>query len=224
AALDRLSGTRIKTNLKANGEEIREGFGLIDSWRIVRHESGRMSVVRVNLSDWLYSAVLGAEVLTLNREYFRLRKPTERRLYELGRKHCGAQSEWSISLALLAKKCGSTANLKEFRSSIAKIVRDDQLHQHMPDYALSLERPGVLTYRRRSQASSEGPVAGFFRIQLEPKTIEAARAIAAGYDPYLIEAEWREWMRHGMQEAPRNPEAAFLGFCRKWVERRGAAA
>lgn len=51
AAFERLSGTRIKTNIKANKEEIREGFGLIDSWRIVRHESGRMSVVKVNLSD-----------------------------------------------------------------------------------------------------------------------------------------------------------------------------
>src|SRR5580704_17018009 len=30
AALDRLSGTRIKTNIKTNKESIKEGFGLID--------------------------------------------------------------------------------------------------------------------------------------------------------------------------------------------------
>jgi hypothetical protein len=35
-ALERLSGTRITTNLKANGEEDTQGFGLIESWRIVR--------------------------------------------------------------------------------------------------------------------------------------------------------------------------------------------
>src|SRR3954471_3569213 len=44
AALDRLSGTRIRTNIKTGGEEITSGFGLIDSWNIIRHsESGRMS-------------------------------------------------------------------------------------------------------------------------------------------------------------------------------------
>ena len=73
AALDRLSGTRIKTNLRTNGDEVTEGFGLIDSWRIIRHaESGRMLELKVNLSDWVFNAVLGSEILTLHRNYFRL--------------------------------------------------------------------------------------------------------------------------------------------------------
>jgi hypothetical protein len=42
--------------------------------------------------------------LTLNRDYFRLRKPIERRIYEIARKHCGRKKEWSIGLALLHKK------------------------------------------------------------------------------------------------------------------------
>ena len=83
-AFDRLSGTRITTNIKANGEEITEGFALIDSWRIIREtKSGRMSEMKVNLSDWLYRIIQGSEVLTLSRDYFRLRKPTDRRIYEL---------------------------------------------------------------------------------------------------------------------------------------------
>jgi plasmid replication initiation protein len=90
AALDRLSGTRIKTNIKTNQQPFKEGFGLIDSWRIARNtKSERMSEVQINLSDWVFNAVLGREVLTLHRGYFRLRKPLERRIYELGRKHCG---------------------------------------------------------------------------------------------------------------------------------------
>jgi hypothetical protein len=40
----------------------------------------------------------GKEVLTLHRDYFRLRKPLERRMYELARKHCGQQATWSICL------------------------------------------------------------------------------------------------------------------------------
>jgi len=47
----------------------------------MRHtDSGRMSEMRVNLSDWVYNAVTKHEVLTLHRDYFRLRKPLERRM------------------------------------------------------------------------------------------------------------------------------------------------
>jgi plasmid replication initiation protein len=76
-AFERLSGTRITTNIKAGGEEITEGFGLIESWRAIREtKSGRMSELQVRLSDWVYKIIQGSEVLTLSSDYFRLRKPT----------------------------------------------------------------------------------------------------------------------------------------------------
>src|SRR5262249_53553048 len=126
AALDRLSGTRIRTNIKTGGEEITSGFGLVDSWNIIRHaESGRMAEIRVNLSDWMFNAVVGREVLTLHRDYFRLRKPLERRIYELARKHCGKQDEWIVSLELLRKKAGSSSSDKEFRRLVSAICAED---------------------------------------------------------------------------------------------------
>src|SRR5262249_12504523 len=125
-ALDRLSGTRIRTNIKTGHQEVTEGFGLIDSWRIVRQtESGRMTELRVNLSDWVFNAVAAREVLTLSRDYFRLRKPLERRIYELARKHCGKQDEWVISLELLKKKCGSASEEYEFRRLVGMICEED---------------------------------------------------------------------------------------------------
>src|SRR6516164_926641 len=46
-ALDRLSGTRIRTNIKTGEEEITEGFGLIESWRVIREtEGGKMTELR----------------------------------------------------------------------------------------------------------------------------------------------------------------------------------
>jgi len=52
AALERLRGTSIKTNIKTGGIESTSGFGLIDRWNVMRHtDSGRMSEMRVNLSD-----------------------------------------------------------------------------------------------------------------------------------------------------------------------------
>src|ERR1700728_1762114 len=55
-ALERLSGTRIKTNLKTNKETIKEGFGLVDSWRIIRNaKSERMVEIAIDLSDWVFN-------------------------------------------------------------------------------------------------------------------------------------------------------------------------
>ena len=123
AALDRLSGTRIKTNIKTNDETTREGFGLIDGWRVItKGNSDRMAQLRINLSDWVFNAVVGKEVLTLHRDYFRLRGSLERRMYELARKHCGDQREWKISLALLQKKCASASTLKEFRRLVLSLI------------------------------------------------------------------------------------------------------
>ena len=52
---------------------------------------------------------------------------------------------------------------------------------------------------------------------LDPEVYDMARAAAPGWDVHMIEQEWRRWAT----QAPRNPEMAFLGFCRKWVEQRG---
>lgn len=81
-ALDRLAGTRIKTNIgdADNGEK--DSFGLIDKWSTVTTSQSkkRMVAVRVTLSEWLYNAIQGFDVLTIHPHYFRLRKPLERRL------------------------------------------------------------------------------------------------------------------------------------------------
>ena len=98
-AFERLVGTRITTNIVTGDKDVTQGFGLIESWEIVRKtRAGRMVSVTVTLSDWLYQAVISRNVLTLNRDYFRLRKPLERRLYELARKHCGKQRYWRGSV------------------------------------------------------------------------------------------------------------------------------
>ena len=101
-AFERLAGTRITTNIVTGDQEITSGFGLIESWEIVRKtRAGRMVSVSVTMSDWIYRAVLARSVLTLNRDYFGLRRPLERRIYALARKHCGQQPGWRVSLEVL---------------------------------------------------------------------------------------------------------------------------
>ena len=152
-ALGRLRGTGITTNIKTNGGRIREGFGLIDSWHIVEKspDDARMVALEITLSVWLYNAIMGHEVLTIHRDYFRLRKGLERRLYELARKHCGKQEKWTVNLELLHKKSGSSGPLWEFRRQVKGIAETN----HLPGYRMSYhaERDRVSFYPRSIQGA-----------------------------------------------------------------------
>jgi hypothetical protein len=167
-----------------------------------------MVQVTVTLSDWLYRAVLAKSVLTLSRDYFRLRKPLERRIYELARKHCGRQPEWRVSIEVLARKSGSASPRRVFR----KMIRDMVAQDHLPDYRLAEEPGDILCVRRRDVVvlPGEGPV-------LRAATLDEARALAPGWDVHALEAEWRGvWQRSG-RPVLRSPDAAFLG----WLKKRG---
>ena len=145
AALERLRGTSIVTNIETDGRRERSGFGLVDSWRVVeRNHDNRMVAVEVTLPDWLYRSVQARQVLTLNRDYFRLRKPLDRRIYELARKHCGAQPKWRVKVETLYAKSGSNATMREFRRSIRALAAADDL----PDYRVVLDGDFVTFYAR----------------------------------------------------------------------------
>ena len=76
AAMERLAGTRISTNVTTGGKEIFETFGLIESARIVREtRDGRMQEIEIKLSDWVFNAIRAHEVLTISRDYFRCAAP-----------------------------------------------------------------------------------------------------------------------------------------------------
>ena len=63
-------------------------------------DNGRIQQLQITLSDWVFDAIENNHVLTLSPTYFQLRKPIERRLYELARKHCGKQTKWEIGLGV----------------------------------------------------------------------------------------------------------------------------
>jgi plasmid replication initiation protein len=206
-AFERLRGTTITTNIKTNGEPEDQVFGLIEKAKIIRQtRSGRMSEIEVKLSDWLYRVIQGSEVLTLSRDYFRLRKPTDRRVYELARKHCGEQDEWKISLELLHKKTGASSHYREFKSMIRELVKND----HLPDYRVALDDEMVVFRNRmavQSKADIRYPV-------LDPEAYLHAKQVAPGYDVYFLEQEWRDWwVESGMPELG-FPGKAFVGFCK----------
>ena len=220
-AFERLAGTRINTDIMTNGERVISGFGLIDAWeiRVKDPKLGRMVELEITLSKWMYNAVIGREVLTLNRGYFRLRKPLERRMYELARKHCGKQNEWVISLDMLRKKCGSASTDKEFRRLVKAICDEYTLHHHMPDYAVFLEGDNVRFVNRQTMKAPALLENHSFPI-LDPETYHDARTVAPGYDVYFLQREWEAfWVESGKPEL-KNPDAAFIGFCKRRYERQ----
>jgi len=132
--LARLTGTRIETNIETSGRRERGFFGLVDSARIIERDSGdRMVAVEVTLPDWLFRSVDAMHVLTLSPDYFRLRKPLDRRIYELARKHCGKQPTWKASIATLHEKSGSADKLFKFRAAIKALAESGEL----PDYRMA---------------------------------------------------------------------------------------
>ncbi|PAV01195.1 RepB family plasmid replication initiator protein [Arsenophonus sp. ENCA] len=134
-SLKRLSGTRITTNIvysDAKQESI--GFGLIDEWRIIDEKKGKLDIgmVEITLPNWLYQALHKRKVLKISSDYFRIRKAIDRRLYEIARKHCGSQREFTISLEKLHLKTGSTANKAEFKRMLKNLAKANDL----PDYSI----------------------------------------------------------------------------------------
>ena len=216
-AFERLRGTQISTNIITGGQEVFENFGLIERSKIVREtRDGRMQEVEIKLSDWVFNAIRQKEVLTLHRDYFRLRKPIERRLYELARKHCGKQDGWKVSLDLLQKKCGSNSTLKEFRRLVRHIAEQDRQYGHLPDYSVALNADDTVVFRNRGSIPRNEPPP--VRVPpLDPETYHDAKTVAPGWDVYELEREWREWIT----EPPTYPDAAFIGFCKKWHAKRG---
>jgi hypothetical protein len=90
------------------------------------------------------------------------------------------------------------------------------------------KRPvAMLPRSRRGAASSEAAkiiapaLMGETDIRLNTETFEQARELAPGLDIYHLEREWREWIAK-KGEMPKNPDAAFLGFCRRKVNHKKA--
>jgi plasmid replication initiation protein len=207
-SLRRLQGTQIETNIMQGGKEKFSVFGLVDKADVIREtRDGRMQEIEITLSDWVFDAIENNHVLTLSPTYFQLRKPLERRLYELARKHCGKQSKWEIGLAKLKAKTGSQSTDKEFKRMLSKVLSDNLAHEHMPDYTFELEDHKLVVRPIRSATQGYLP-------SLNSETYEEARQYAAGWDIRVLENEWRVWITR-KQIKVRNADTNFISFCKK---------
>ena len=230
AALERLTSTLLRTNIVGEKYEQKSMFGMIDRATIIRKrdlgpdDPAALLGCEIVLSDWMIEAILSNRLLTLHPDYFRLRRPFDRRIYQIARKHCGRQPLWEIALAQLYAKSGAASPQRQFRQQFKNFCARWEQNGSDPaigpflDYDPSYDAArDVAVFRRRSRML-DAP-----GLPLPDGRTEAAFAAEfAGLDLATMQKIWRTWSEG--KAPPHDPEAAFLGFCRSWRNRRDEEA
>jgi len=160
AALERLTHTAVRTNIRTKGTKKFASFHWLESWTETIDEStGDTTGMTLTLPDWLFSGVVErGGVLSISEDYFLLTGGIERWLYRVARKHAGSQQVgWSFTMRQLHKKSGSAARLSDFACDIREVVADNNL----PDYEITLHKNAegeeILHFVHRSLLSVDHP-------------------------------------------------------------------
>lgn len=214
-AFHRLMGTTFQTDIITGNTREKRFFTLIESGSgfVMRDGSTeqaawRLDYCEVVLSDWLMRAIESDQVVTISPDYFRLRRPLERRLYEIARKHCGDQKRWQIGLEKLQSKTGSNAPLKRFRHNLREIISADVT----PYYRIELTPEDLVVVRPRQRKTRLAPA-----IALPEWAETKARAIAQEKrrDYHALRADWIAFAQAETAKGnpPENAGAAFVAYC-----------
>jgi len=227
--LRRISNTRLETNLAGGGYRALKFFGMINEASIIRREKlrpdddGIMLGCQIQLSRWMMEAVNSNQVLRLNRDYFRLRRPLDRRLYQIVRKHCGNQEKWDIGLPKLYAKSGARTALKDFRYRVREFMDrwDERLEREDQDflgYRMEYDPTRDMVVVHKTQPENV-PVETLLTIPEQPSEdfMRIARAECPGYDPVIPYRAWTNWAKR-QGGGVKHPEKAFRGFCVRWRE------
>lgn len=118
-ALDRLRGTTVKISRANETRRERRGDGWIVSYREVE-QIGRDRTLEMLLHPFVYRAVLSGSYLTIPREYFKLRSPVARRLFELASKNTRNGHPYTIRLQRLHEKLGFERDVRKLRFYLQK--------------------------------------------------------------------------------------------------------
>lgn len=222
--LDRIDGTRFRTNILFDGTRTDEWMGIIDGAKMQTDEkTGKIRSLEIKLSDMVISSVEEMDVLTLHRDYFRLSRPIERRIYEIARKSVGQNERWSFKMATLHQKSGSKGSLREFRRQMKPIIEGD----YLPDYQIEYEETAdLITFVNRGTmplAIGQGDVTpASVLARLGAPVFDEARRLAPGWDVHMLSEKFALWWARTGNPLPQSADALFLSFCRSWQEKNGA--
>ena len=104
---------------------------------------------------------------------------------------------------------------KGFRHDIRQLAKSD----HLPDYQLTVDDDDFVTFRNRAAIKALPSMSDPDWPKLDPETYHDARIVAPGYDVYFLEQEWVKWWAESGKPVLRDPNKAFIGFCKSRHER-----
>lgn len=131
-ALRRLQGTFIEIAQTTGAKKSRRTgyFPLIAGADVIsKTDTGRIGTVEIIIPDWMYDAVTmhtNPEVLTVDPDYFLLKKGLARFVYRLARKAAG-KGEAVYSFATVHMRSGSTRPLNKFTHDLRELISDNSL-------------------------------------------------------------------------------------------------
>ena len=160
AALDRLTHTAVRTNIRGEGKKKTASFHWLESWtEVIDEKTGETTGVTLTLPDWLFGGILmKGGVLTIHEDYFLLTGGIERWLYRVARKHAGVQEGgWQFTMRQLYEKSGSSSRFSDFAIDVRKVVEMDSL----PEYTAMPHKNGegeeVIKFLKRDLLALDDP-------------------------------------------------------------------
>ncbi|PSB67539.1 plasmid replication initiator protein [filamentous cyanobacterium CCP1] len=135
SALDRLTSTLVKTNIRRLLHQESKSFSFIDSWDVLCREDETKAQLQITISQWLYDGICDKTyILSVHPDYFTLTSGIKRFLYRTARKHAGRDGGiWHCSLKSLHEKSGSEMDIRDFKKYIKKAIVENDI----PEYRLS---------------------------------------------------------------------------------------
>lgn len=143
-ALERLKTTYIKIETTSfskkrptldfndKGEIITKGFSYINDFTITaKSKKGTVTEVEIEIPDWIYQGIVktGKEetpsILTLDKDYFKIKKSLEKALYRFARQRAG-KTDAKIPLLNLHKQSGMKTPIRMFKSMIKTILAENE--------------------------------------------------------------------------------------------------
>jgi plasmid replication initiation protein len=160
AALERLTHTAVRTNIRAEGKKKAASFHWLESWTEVTEErTGETTGMTLTLPDWLFQGIImKGGVLTIHEDYFLLTGGIERWLYRVARKHAGHQETgWQFTMRQLYEKSGSTSRFSDFALDVRKVVELNSLPEYISEIHKNDEGEEIVRFIKRDQLDINDP-------------------------------------------------------------------
>ena len=216
---------------------------------LIDEETNQSTGMQITLSDWFYEGVvMDGGVLAINPAYFTISGGRERWLYRVARKHAGGAGAagFAISLPTLFTKSGAEGTYRRFKFEMQTIARKNTLPEFMllletsgrdepilrmisreaiGDDASAIEP--VPKRKPRKETAEPTPQEPQLTFSLDPvvprqltdEGLARVRKDFPGWDIYALKAEFDAWVNEAAERTPRNYDAAFHGFMKRYHEK-----